>query len=538
MKKILIIFSINIFGNFLVFSQIYDQEFTSYKPPLISAENFIFSNSDFKWQPKTSLVFLNFAKLSGAFNYQLDALTINNKYYTVSMSSILENSDPTYTEANYYLLPFGIKIPLFNTQKMTLNIGSNFYLFPMNNSANANNDGLDFKFPTFIDNQMRLEANYFFGISAFVGYRIQLSQYIINNITTKRIIYTGNTISGLYAGVSCNLEVFLPIMNPHAFGKCFNQGREDWFATRNANTEAAYDDFVAKYTPSPYSEEASNCKEYLVYTKAINGSIVDCNIYLENYKMGKYTKEVLLKKEEKYLTLIKQVFENPDSEVRFNAVNQIEDQYILLKVAMTDIDYNVKLAAFNRITDQSYIYKLAVESKEPNLGLVAVKKITDQIKLMNISQKNDNWDVRKAAFKKLNDNSLDLLTREAEDPALALSAKISLGRISWNEAFSEKNNKTETLNHIIGAAAIVDSPQPTSDDVVQACHNFIKLGDASRIPELVFLLNKFGDKYLAEDYMNCGEFTLSDAGCAWGKAHGYSCTPGNYGSNRVRWGSK
>ena len=271
-------------------------------------------------------------------------------------------------------------------------------------------------------------------------------------------------------------------------------------------------------------------------------------------------------------------------QARIRAVNKITDQNILYKVALEDPSYEVKIVAINKITDQNLLNKLAIESEEPKIGLEAVRKITDQdilykvaleggydirvaamnklspsqlaklasdfkelnlklkavdlltdqIELTNIAQNNDNWDVRKAAFKKLDDNSLDILTREAEDPAIALSAQIRLGRISWNEAFSGKDI---SLNHVVGAAAIVDTPKPTSYSVVSACHNFIRLGDASRIPELIYLLNTYGDVSLAEDYMNCGESTLEDAGCKWGRAHGYTCTTG-YGSNRVRWGSK
>lgn len=271
-------------------------------------------------------------------------------------------------------------------------------------------------------------------------------------------------------------------------------------------------------------------------------------------------------------------------QARIRAVNKITDQNILYKVALEDISFEVKIAAINKITDQNLLYNIAIESVEPKISLEAVNKITDQdilykfalenrsliwieamkklsarqlaklasdfkelgfklmavdlltdqIELTNIAQNNDNWDVRKAAFKKLDDNSLDILTREAEDPAIALSAKIRLGRISWNEAFSGKDI---SLNHVVGAAAIVDTPKPTSHSVVSACHNFIQLGDASRIPELIYLLDTYGDVSLAEDYMNCGESTLEDAGCKWGRAHGYTCTTG-YGSNRVRWGSK
>ena len=279
--------------------------------------------------------------------------------------------------------------------------------------------------------------------------------------------------------------------------------------------------------------------------------------------------------------------ESKEPKLRLAAINKITDQNILFKVALDHINYEMKIAAFNKITDQNFINRLAIESKEPKLRLAATRKVadqdilykialednneiriaamsglmqsqlaklatdfeeltlklavidllSDQIELMNISEYNDNWDVRKAAFKKLNDNSLDMLTQSAKDPALILSAKIRLGRTSWNEAFSGKRGSAGTLGHVIGAAALVETPQPTSNDVVSACHKFIQLGDASRIPELIFLLNKFGDVTLAEDYMNCGENSLEDAGCKWGRARGYTCTTG-YGSNRVRWGSK
>jgi hypothetical protein len=228
-------------------------------------------------------------------------------------------------------------------------------------------------------------------------------------------------------------------------------------------------------------------------------------------------------------------FESKDPNIRLEAVNKITDQNILYKAALED-KYDIKIAAMNRL-NPSLLAKLASDFKEINLKLKVVEVLTDQIELMNISQNNDNWDVRKAAFKKLDVTSLDILTSEAKDPAITLSAKIRLGRVSWNEAFSGKSNSTLTLGDVIGAAAIVDIPQPTSFDVVSACHKFIQLGDASRIPELIFLLNKYGNVSLAEDYMNCGESTLEDAGCKWGRAHGYTCTTGN-GSNRVRWGSK
>jgi hypothetical protein len=179
-----------------------------------------------------------------------------------------------------------------------------------------------------------------------------------------------------------------------------------------------------------------------------------------------------------------------------------------------------------------------LNSQDYNSRLRAVKRIKKQEKLFTIVMKDSDWRVRHAAFKKLDNNSLNNLIEEANDSALILAAKIRMGQISWSEAFSGKNNQAMPLNSVIGAAALVDSPRPSSYDVVSACHNFIQLGDASRIPELIFLLNNYGDVSLAEDYMNCGESTLEAAGCSWGRSRGYECTTGYNGSNRVRWGSK
>ena len=224
---------------------------------------------------------------------------------------------------------------------------------------------------------------------------------------------------------------------------------------------------------------------------------------------------------------------NRDPELRHAEVEKITDQNLLYKLAVECRDRELFLEAVKKITDKNFVKKVAIVRHIRELRLAEVKNITNQPELINISQNNFTWEVRKAAFKKLNNNSLDILTREAKDSALILSAKIRLGRISWQEA----GRSAGTLGDIVGAAALVDNPKPTSSDVVSACHKFIQLGDASRIPELIFLLNKFGDVSLAEDYMNCGESTLEDAGCRWGRAHGYNCTTG-YGSNRVRWGSK
>jgi len=72
--------------------------------------------------------------------------------------------------------------------------------------------------------------------------------------------------------------------------------------------------------------------------------------------------------------------------------------------------------------------------------------------------------------------------------------------------------------------------------VQRASLSLIRRGDESRIPELVDLLEGYGDKTLAEDYLDCGQPDLSAASQDWARKRGYSTRSGS-GSNRANWGS-
>jgi len=219
---------------------------------------------------------------------------------------------------------------------------------------------------------------------------------------------------------------------------------------------------------------------------------------------------------------------------RIRAVNKLTDQEQLYQIAIQDVDFFVKDAAMKRLT-QELLVRLTFEAPDNGIRLRAIGYIFDQPGLLNVSQFNDNWGVRQGAFRKLNTTSLEKILGEAKDPAVILAAKIRLGKITWTEAFSGRNNTAGGLGDVIGAAALVDTPKPTSADVVAACHAYIRRGDASRIPELRDLLLRYGDKTLAEDYLNCGKEELADAAREWGRNHGYNVKSGD-GSHRVKWG--
>lgn len=93
------------------------------------------------------------------------------------------------------------------------------------------------------------------------------------------------------------------------------------------------------------------------------------------------------------------------------------------------------------------------------------------------------------------------------------------------------------LGDALAAVSLFTQAQPDGVDGVQhACLNLIRRGDESRIPEMVDLLETYGDKMLAEDYLNCGQPDLSAAARQWAGRHGYSFGIGD-GSHRVSWGS-
>ena len=63
----------------------------------------------------------------------------------------------------------------------------------------------------------------------------------------------------------------------------------------------------------------------------------------------------------------------------------------------------------------------------------------------------------------------------------------------------------------------------------------IKLGVNGSEEDLTAVLFEYGDKEMAEDYLNCGSYALSNGGARWANEHGYSVMPGS-GSNRSGWG--
>jgi hypothetical protein len=64
----------------------------------------------------------------------------------------------------------------------------------------------------------------------------------------------------------------------------------------------------------------------------------------------------------------------------------------------------------------------------------------------------------------------------------------------------------------------------------------IKLGINGSEDELIAVLFVYGNKSMAEDYLNSGSGKLADGGRKWAAVNGYRISTG-YGSHRSGWGS-
>jgi hypothetical protein len=94
------------------------------------------------------------------------------------------------------------------------------------------------------------------------------------------------------------------------------------------------------------------------------------------------------------------------------------------------------------------------------------------------------------------------------------------------------------LGDALAAVSLCTKKQPDAAEAVQnASLNLIRDGDESRIPEVVDLIESYGNKTLAEDYLNCGQPDLDEGATKWADERGYSISMGA-GSNRAVWGSR
>lgn len=96
--------------------------------------------------------------------------------------------------------------------------------------------------------------------------------------------------------------------------------------------------------------------------------------------------------------------------------------------------------------------------------------------------------------------------------------------------------KLETQPHDAVVDALVLSILNDTELRLRVLILAIKLGIAKSEQQLVAVLMQFGDKSMAEDYLNSGSGALAEGGRTWANQRGYEILTGE-GSHRAAWGS-
>ncbi len=104
------------------------------------------------------------------------------------------------------------------------------------------------------------------------------------------------------------------------------------------------------------------------------------------------------------------------------------------------------------------------------------------------------------------------------DPAVRMNSLEALKQIDDPRAHAAAQKAKEKLSQVAASyAPLIEKGVPGSEDL------------------LIDALNQFGDKGMAESYLNCGNPKLEKAGSAWADRSGFQVRE-QYGGNTVRWG--
>lgn len=192
-------------------------------------------------------------------------------------------------------------------------------------------------------------------------------------------------------------------------------------------------------------------------------------------------------------------------------------------------------------TDSGKLLAMITNGEFDVLCVTATRRLSDPATLEKAATLARDRKVLKILLAKVQEkNMLNRIATNAEDRAMRLAAAQKAGVKSWQEIFNSaigRRGTVEMLGDALAAVSLFATVEPKAVDGVQnACLNLIRLGDESRIPEMVDLLEVYGDKTLAEDFINCGQPDLDTAAVKWANHRGLSKFMGA-GSHRARWGS-
>ncbi len=166
-----------------------------------------------------------------------------------------------------------------------------------------------------------------------------------------------------------------------------------------------------------------------------------------------------------------------------------------------------------------FLAKVACKvTDESSIVQTAVRGLTNQDLLVQVLTGTSDFTAHKLALRKLDPEHLRTLAAQTKDSALALAARVKAGELGWDHVFASTG--TNKQGDALKAVALINWPAPESNAVVKLCQEFVPKG--TMIAEQIDLLNRFGNRDLAENYLNSGVFELERAASTWAGEHGWA----------------
>jgi hypothetical protein len=220
--------------------------------------------------------------------------------------------------------------------------------------------------------------------------------------------------------------------------------------------------------------------------------------------------------------------------------NRISPAVGEVSTAHTALERRVK--TLDAETDSGKLLALALDGGVDVLRAAAARRLSDPVALVQAALHASDREVMKILLKKLHDTAiLSQIADAADDRPMRLAAARKAGETSWQKIFDAASANGATVEMRGDALAAVslfsDVQQEAVSQVQRACLNLIQRGDESRIPEMVDLLEGYGDKRLAEAYLNCGQPDLEAAARTWADRRRYTIGTGA-GPQHAAWESR
>jgi hypothetical protein len=229
-------------------------------------------------------------------------------------------------------------------------------------------------------------------------------------------------------------------------------------------------------------------------------------------------------------------------DVRKAAAERVTEPALAAKVRAAQVTITAEAQRLGGSDASTILVEEAIRGAFDAVSQAAAKRLTNQTDLAAVALAANDRDVLKIVLGKLDDPArLKQVAESAADAPMRLAAARKAGARTWRDIFASAAGRTAesrtALGDALAAVSLFGAVQSEAQEAVQqACLAMIRKGDESRIPEMIDLLGLYGDKRLAEDYLNCGQPDLENAGTRWAHARGYNVGRGA-GSNRARWGS-